>query len=676
MQIHNLLKRIYLCLIITLLPLVSYGQSKMSVSDFYLDEKDLDANTEGTLERDQNGDKCALIKIKTTEKGFSFENGSLGVVKTDESKVAEVWVYLPHGSKRLDIKHPELGEINYEFPMTVKKAKTYVMKLTTDKVFTATFDDNKFQKLILHITPSKAKVKINGSIENVEDGKLEKEYSFGRYRYIVSADRYHDHEDTITINNPNAPQERTIHLKQAFGWLKFDNFKDLGNARLYVDFENNMGLITSEPFSINSGSHTLKIVKPLYENYEQEFIISDSVTTTLSPVMVKNFAVISLECVDKNAEIWIDDVKKAIGAYTDSLGAGTHKIECRKKYHTSTFQEIKVVKDVNSSYTLDAPVPICGSIIINTSVPAQVVVDNNPASSPSREYRNDKVLIGEHKVIVRQKGYKTQTFDLTLAGEGDSFKRDIVMEPIINVSFESNPSGSVLYVDREKVGSTPVSIELKSGKHNVQILHNGYYSYNGDEKFNEDGKKFYKKLRRIYYHNTDFYMEGFAQAGTFMAYGAAMGAEIYGFNIEAFYKGGFDKETVYASSMSSDDNSSVSDAGVPTLYDFKVKLGYGGKIGYAINLHNRWRITPQVGAGYSEISSGDSYSSETTYVLSGLANIKFQFALCQNVSLTLSPEYSMALSKGKLYEKLAEISTKIKGWGDGFNCSLGLNIFF
>ena len=40
------------------------------VQSFRLDERDLTANTSGTIELDQNGQKCALIKIETTQKGF------------------------------------------------------------------------------------------------------------------------------------------------------------------------------------------------------------------------------------------------------------------------------------------------------------------------------------------------------------------------------------------------------------------------------------------------------------------------------------------------------------------------------------------------------------------------------------------------------------------------------
>ena len=77
-------------LLICLLPYCVYGQ-KISVADFSLLESDITANTEGSMVFDQNNDKCALIKIQTTEKGFTFDNGSLGIQKVEE-KTAEIWV--------------------------------------------------------------------------------------------------------------------------------------------------------------------------------------------------------------------------------------------------------------------------------------------------------------------------------------------------------------------------------------------------------------------------------------------------------------------------------------------------------------------------------------------------------------------------------------------------------
>ena len=74
-----------------LLSLDVNGQN-ISVSSFKLIENDLTANTTGTMESDQNGETAALIKVVTSETGFSFDGGMVGIVKTKQ-EVGEIWVY-------------------------------------------------------------------------------------------------------------------------------------------------------------------------------------------------------------------------------------------------------------------------------------------------------------------------------------------------------------------------------------------------------------------------------------------------------------------------------------------------------------------------------------------------------------------------------------------------------
>ena len=57
-------------------------------------DTDLTANTAGTMETDQNGETAALIKVVTTQTGFTFDGGALGIVKTVQ-KPSEIWVYVP-----------------------------------------------------------------------------------------------------------------------------------------------------------------------------------------------------------------------------------------------------------------------------------------------------------------------------------------------------------------------------------------------------------------------------------------------------------------------------------------------------------------------------------------------------------------------------------------------------
>ena len=102
---------------------ISYSQS-ISVSNFKLLDTDLTANTAGTMELDQNGETAALIKVVTTQTGFTFDGGSMGIVKTKQTP-GEVWVYIPRGAKKISIKHPQLGVLrDYYFPVAIEPAKS------------------------------------------------------------------------------------------------------------------------------------------------------------------------------------------------------------------------------------------------------------------------------------------------------------------------------------------------------------------------------------------------------------------------------------------------------------------------------------------------------------------------------------------------------------------------
>ncbi|MGM9812084.1 MAG: PEGA domain-containing protein, partial [Muribaculaceae bacterium] len=84
---------------------------------------------------------AALIKVVTTQTGFTFEGGMAGIVKTRQ-EASEIWVYVPHGIQRITIKHPQLGMIrDYYFPCAIEAARTYEMVLASGEVRTVVTQD-------------------------------------------------------------------------------------------------------------------------------------------------------------------------------------------------------------------------------------------------------------------------------------------------------------------------------------------------------------------------------------------------------------------------------------------------------------------------------------------------------------------------------------------------------
>lgn len=108
-----------------------WSQVQLGVANFRLLENDLTAQRKGTLKLDKNGKKAALIRIVTSEKGFSFDGGALGVVDV-VYQTGEVWLYVPHHAQRLTIGHSSLGVLrNYAYPVPIEGGRTYEMLLDT-----------------------------------------------------------------------------------------------------------------------------------------------------------------------------------------------------------------------------------------------------------------------------------------------------------------------------------------------------------------------------------------------------------------------------------------------------------------------------------------------------------------------------------------------------------------
>ena len=130
---------------LTLILLISYivcgiRAQDLNVKAFVEASQDLTART--TPRQDLNGVECALIKVRIVGKDVKFDGNVMGEV---EYKGNEYWVYMPNGSKRLKITHPDCLPLDITFgDLGVGKLTgkmTYVLTLTKKEREVKTSDD-------------------------------------------------------------------------------------------------------------------------------------------------------------------------------------------------------------------------------------------------------------------------------------------------------------------------------------------------------------------------------------------------------------------------------------------------------------------------------------------------------------------------------------------------------
>jgi len=427
---------------------LSVVAQNISVSSFKLLDSDLTANTAGTMERDQNGEIAALIKVVTTEQGFVFDGGMTGIVKTKQ-EVGEVWVYVPHGIKKMTIKHPQLGVFrDYYFPVTIDKAKTYEMVLVTGKVETIVTRSANKQYVIFNVNPANAMVELdNMPLDVSSDGYAEKSMPYGTYSYRVSCANYHTEAGQVTVS-AQGKSEVNVKLRPNFGWIEFSGTAEMHGAHIYVDNER-IGQLPMKSGEMQIGIHQIKVLKPLYRPYEQQVTVTEGNVTQVEVKLIPNFAKVTFTT-DAENEIWIDNKQCGKGQCTIGLEIGEYTVEVRRESYRTVSEVINVVGIDAQTFQLPSPIPVYGILDVS-SAPSRAMVYIDGVEVGQTPLMKSDVLVGSRKITFKKEGYE-------------------MMEQIIDINENVDNKLSVT-LEENAAGSKQFNMSLQG--------HNKVYTVNG-----------------------------------------------------------------------------------------------------------------------------------------------------------------------------------------------------
>ena len=653
-----------LCLFILLLcfyvfPL--FGQN-MSIASFKMDEADQTANVEPTMKRDLNGDKCALIKIVTTQKNFAFDVGSLGITETEwqnSSHPGEIWLYVPNGVMKISIQHPQFGTIkDYDLGSRLKKGRTYVMVLTSDQVNTLVVDYENSQILDVNIFPSDAELFINGLKQNLDyNGHISLQLPFGMHNYRVAANNYHTEESQVIINDKENKHTLSVKLKQAFGYLNVNSTSELKGGELFID-DIRVGTLPISQFPLKSGLHRISVNQKLYLPYTETIAMTDSAIVTITPILKPNYAEYEIFVDgDKEAKIYDNGELLGTGRWKGFLEVGEHIIEAKKISHTTIKQKIKVIKDTPRKLSLSRPMPIYGSLEIKTQPSnAKVYIDGNPKEAGYTDFISSKLLIGQHRIRIEMPGFQTEELEINIR-EGQTERVDKKLIEYCNITLSSLPRAD-LYIDGTYIGKTPYSLNFPSNEYVILLRANGYDDYVDHirltSKTNDINIRLKQrkapKIQKKYIKRDNFYL----QVGyDFMFKSTAVG---FGMNY-----GNLNMESNFL--LSKNDEHRIE----YEVYSLNVKMGGDFRIG------NRFRIIPQIGAQFTFSDDlVDEFLDESYSRVSPISLIlatRFEMALSSYFGLSVTPKYVCTFN-----DVIPPLEKYANGFGLQINATLNFSI--
>ncbi len=385
----------------------------ISVKSFKALPMDLTASSLEGKRVDQNGDVAALIKVVTTETGFVFEGGTLGIVDTKQTP-GEVWVWVPRAARKITIKHPKLGVLrDYYYPVEIEAERTYEMVLTTAKIETIVKEEVRMQYLAFQISPPNATLVVDEKYWDVEaDGSAQDYVNFGTYSWRVEAPNYHSDAGRVTVDDPNNAKIVTVTLQPNFGWIEVAGTGNLKDASVYVD-NVLIGRAPCKSEALKSGKHTVRITKKMYATYTETVTVADNETTRLAPSLTADFAEVTLT-VDADADIYVNDERKGTRTWTGPLGSGTYKIECKQTNHetSTTTKEVTAAME-GQTITLPAPRPIYGSLNVESTPNfCKLYIDGKDMGTTPKSMA--EILIGQHEIKLTKDGYADYTETVTI----------------------------------------------------------------------------------------------------------------------------------------------------------------------------------------------------------------------------------------------------------------------
>ncbi|MBP5628526.1 MAG: SUMF1/EgtB/PvdO family nonheme iron enzyme [Bacteroidaceae bacterium] len=456
-----------LSVIFLFLSLFAYSQ-EIAVSETEFLENDLAARTNPRL--DANGNPCALIRVVLPSvQGMQFEGWVVGKAGY---KPGEYQVYVPAGTKKISFRHADYlpGEIVFTVPIEGKCV--YRVKLTAPELpKQGTKKLQTSQYLVFNVTPADAIVEVEGEIWNNNGGSARKFVPFGDYTYSVQAKDYHSSSGKVSVSDPTNKVVVDVKLLPAFGWVEIKANESNRGGTVFID-NKQIGTVPCKSGQLASGTHTVRIVKSLYGNWQQQITIEDNKTAELSPELSANFANVKLT-VDNNAEIWVNGEMKGKGSWSGNLSTGEYEFETKAENHRPSHvnKSLSVSKE-QVVISLPAPTPIFGSLEVSTlPAMAEVFVDGEKRGETPLTLSN--VLIGTHTVTVHKSGYGDLTRRVELT-EGQTVEVSGSLAQSTTVTFECNNPNATIFIDGESKGKIASTYDLGYGEHAIRITANGY----------------------------------------------------------------------------------------------------------------------------------------------------------------------------------------------------------
>ena len=311
----------------------------IEVKKFEILEKDQTAVT--SPRKDINGTACGLVKVALKEAGAEFEGNVMGEV---EFTGKEYLVYLPNGTKRLGIKHPDYLPTTIVFAdygtKRVASSTTYELKVKANKK-KAKVDNSKKGIAVFNIKPSNAMLMIDNQIADGSGGAYTLSLPYGIHYYTVKLKDFSINNQKVKIDKI----AKTINVDMTEYFAKVNILCNTKDASISVNnvqkgYGKWKGLIMP-------GKCVVEVSKERYYTLSKSFELMDGDSVNVDFAALKAITgTLRVENELDNCEVFLNGEK--VGAtpwVNNNLPIGEYNVEVRQKNYKPLKRTLTIYED-------------------------------------------------------------------------------------------------------------------------------------------------------------------------------------------------------------------------------------------------------------------------------------------------------------------------------------------
>lgn len=319
-------------------PLCLFAQD-IEVKKFEPLEKDQTAAL--SPRKDINGVTCGLVKVLLKEPGAEFEGSVMGDVQFTGK---EYLVYLPNGTKRLGIKHPDYLPTTIVFAdygtKKIASATTYELKVKTNKK-QAKVDNSRKGMAVFNIKPSNAMLLIDGQVADGSGGAYTLSLPYGTHYYTVKLKDFSINNQQVKIDK-NA-KNINVDLTEYFAKVSINCPTE--DAELSINGEQK-GVGRWGGMMI-PGKYTIEASKNGCHSQTRQIELKDNDEITVDFTKLKTITgSLRVDYEPAGADVLLNGKKVGVTPLVlKELPVGSYQLEIWKEYYVKEFATVKIAED-------------------------------------------------------------------------------------------------------------------------------------------------------------------------------------------------------------------------------------------------------------------------------------------------------------------------------------------